>query len=103
MKFIHYWRFSGQWYAEINDDPKHIRIPSGDECDYYAYAWKQERLIENSIGMTHRQIKKKLTTKYPDHILVKEIAYHEGARWHGYKVGSRLYKHSPEWQLNRER
>lgn len=89
MKYIHYWHFANQWYMDINDNPKHERIPSGNEDDYRAYHWKEEYLINDSVGLTHRQIKEKLMKQYPDHILVKEIAYHEGVRWRGYKKGSR--------------
>ena len=89
MKYIHYWHFANQWYMRIDDDPNHKRVPSGNEFDSRAYRWKEEYLITDSVGLTHRQIKERLTEQYPDYILIKEIAYHEGARWNGNKHGSR--------------
>ena len=89
MRYIHYWHFANQWYMYIDGDPNHGEILSGNECEYYAYYWKEDYLIRDSIGLTHRQIKEKLTEQYPNYILIKEIAYHEGARWNGYKKGSR--------------
>ena len=35
------------------------------------------------------EFKEKLVAEYPDCVLIKEIAYHEGARWNGNKAGSR--------------
>lgn len=89
MNYIHYWHFANQWYMHINDNPNHDRIPSGNECDFYARHWQEEYLISDSAGLTHRQIKERLSAQYPNHILVKEIAYHEGRRWFGNKDGSR--------------
>ena len=89
MKYIHYWHFANRWYMHINDTPDHARIPSGNEACDSEYAWKEEYFIADSVGLTHRQIKEKLAVQYPDHVLIKEIAYHEGARWRGFKGGSR--------------
>ena len=89
MKFVHYWHFANQWYCYVDDNSNHSRIPSGNEEDYYAYKWKEEYLIKDSVELTHRQIKEKLIALYPNCGLVKEIAYHEGARWFGNKKGSR--------------
>lgn len=89
MKYLHYWHFADRWYVIISDDPDHMRIPSGNEEDYYAYAWKEEYLIDGSAGLTHRQVKEILSKRYPYHVLIKEVAYHEGSRCHGTKGGSR--------------
>ena len=87
--YLHYWHFANQWYMKINDNPEKIRIPSGNECSELEYKWKEEYLIKNSNGLTKRKIKEKLLKEYPNCILIKEIAFHEGARWYGDKNGSR--------------
>lgn len=89
MKYLHYWHFANQWYCYIDDNSNHSKIPSGNEEDYCAYKWKEKYLISDSVGLTNRQIKEKLVKLYPDCKLIKEIAYHEGARWNGNKKGSR--------------
>ena len=89
MKYIHYWHFANQWYMYTNDNPNHERVLSGNECDPDVYRRKEQFLIGDSVDLTHRHIKEKLVKQYPDHTLIKEIAYHEGARWNGYKHGRR--------------
>ena len=89
MKYLHYWHFAKQWYCFVNETPIHSKIPSGNEENDYAYKCKEEYLVEGSVGLTHHQIKEKLVELYPNCELIKEIAYHEGARWKGYKRGSR--------------
>ena len=90
MKYIHYWHFANQWYMKINDNPNHERIPSGgNEYKIDSYEWQEKYIISESVGLTHRQIKEWLIKQYPNHVLVKEIAYHEGRRWFGNKDGSR--------------
>ena len=89
MKYLHYWHFANQWYMYIDENANHARIPSGNETDCSAYTWKEDHLLKDSIGLTHRQIKEKLAQEHPDCTLIKEVAWHEGARWHGTKGGSR--------------
>ena len=89
MKYVHYWHFNKRWYMYINENPNHAKIPSGNETDYHAYTWKEDCLLKDSVGFTHRQIKKYLSEQYPGFTLIKEVAWHEGARWHGTKGGSR--------------
>lgn len=89
MKYIHYWHFANQWYMDINNNSNHQRIPSGNEYKARSYSWQEKYLIVESVGLTNRQIREKLVEQYPNHILIKEIAYHEGARWFGNKNGSR--------------
>lgn len=89
MKYIHYWHFANQWYMDINDNPNNERIPGGHEYKMRSYLWQEKFLIDGSIGLTHHQIKEKLNKQYPNYTLIKEIAYHEGARWFGNKKGSR--------------
>lgn len=89
MKYIHYWRFNRQWYMKINDSSASYMIPGRNEENIYSYILQEDYLIPDSLDLTHRQIKEKLTAEHPGCVLIKEIAYHEGARWFGYKHGSR--------------
>lgn len=89
MKYLHYWHFANQWYCYIDDNPEYKKIPGGNEQKIHAYEWQKDYLIDASEGLTHREIKEKLNKEYPDCILIKEIAYHQGARWYGNKNGSR--------------
>lgn len=77
--YLHYWHFENQWYMFISEYKKE-RVSSGTE----------KYLIQNSQGLTKKQIKEKLSIEYPNYILVKEIIYHEGNRWFGNKKGSRI-------------
>jgi hypothetical protein len=88
MKYVHYWHFYKRWYAEVNDYPNSERVywHNDGACQEM---WNERWLIEGSEWMTHREIKKKLSEIYPDYILVKDKPYHQGARWNGYKHGSR--------------
>lgn len=92
MKYIHYWHFADQWYMYVNDNPNHERVFSGNESNSFSYYWIEKFLIQNSMGLTKHQVKEKLKEQYPNGILIKEIAYHEGARWRGNKKGSRNKK-----------
>lgn len=89
MKYVHYWHFYKRWYAEVNDNPNPEKVywHNSGTCQEM---WNERWLIEGSELMTHREIKKKLSELYPDYILVKDKPYHYGARWNGYKHGSRL-------------
>lgn len=89
MLYVHYWHFAKQWYAYISESSKSERIPSGNESDYFAYECKKCYLVDGSAGLSNRQIKVLLNKLYPHCILIKEIAFHEGARWFGNKEGSR--------------
>jgi hypothetical protein len=89
MKYIYYWHFDNNWYMDISDNPNHWRPTSANEDTCLWSSHYDNYLIEDSVGLTHRQIKEKLTEQYPDYILIKKIAYHEGSRWHGTKGGSR--------------
>ena len=88
MKYVHYWHFQRAWYAEINDDPKPERV-YWHNSSYGQEGWNKRYLIENSAWLTHGEVRKKLTKMYPDCILVKDKPFHQGARWRGYKHGSR--------------
>lgn len=88
MKYVHYWHFYKRWYAEVSDCPNPERVGwhNSGACQEM---WNERWLVEGSEWMTHREIKKKLSELYPDCILVKDKPYHSGARWNGYKHGSR--------------
>lgn len=90
MKYIHYWHFYKRWYAEINDnsEPERVFWHNDGSCQEM---WNKEWLVEGSEWMTHREIRKKLTEMYPDYILVRNKPFHQGARWNGYKKGSRRW------------
>lgn len=87
--YLHYWHFANQWYMLVNNNCERQRIPSHNECYPESYEYQEKNLILNSTGLTEREIKKYLTTKYPNYSLVKDIPYHEGRRWFGNKKGSR--------------
>lgn len=89
MKYIHYWHFNNNWYMDIGDSPNHWRPSSANEDTRSWDSHYDDYLIKNSVGLTHRQIKERLAKQYPGCTLIKQIAYHEGARWHGTKGGSR--------------
>lgn len=90
MKYVHYWHFYKRWYAEVNDNPNPEKVywHNDGACQEM---WNERWLIEGSEWMTHREIKKKLSEIYPNYILVKDKPYHQGARWNGYKKGSKRY------------
>ena len=88
MQYIHYWHFQRAWYSEVTDKTKPQRICWHNSC-YVQDHWNKRYLIEGSNGLTHREIKKKLRELYPNYNLVKDKPFHYGARWHGYKHGSR--------------
>lgn len=88
MKYVHYWHFQKSWYAEVNDDPNPERVFWHNSC-YVQDVWNEKYLIESSAWLTHGGIKKKLTEMYPECILVKDRPFHQGARWRGFKGGSR--------------
>lgn len=96
MKYVHYWHFNKQWYCRVTNSSDSLRVPSTNErCEYSS--WCEEYLVPDSLSLTHSQIKKKLHKMYPEATLVKEVAYHFGARryccaWNRYviwKSGSR--------------
>lgn len=89
MKYVHYWHFNKNWYARINDNPKPERICGGREDNYVIYDCWEQYFVEGSAFLTRREVKQKLTELYPGLALVKDIPYHEGARWFGNKCGSR--------------
>ena len=88
MKYVHYWHFQKAWYAEVNDDNNTDRVFWHNNASLQK-CWNDKYLIKDSEWLTHREIKKKLTEMYPECILVKDKAFHQGARWHGTKGGSR--------------
>lgn len=90
MKYVHYWHFYKRWYAEINDDPNPERVFWHNSISAQEY-WDRVYLIENTEWTTHREVKAKLQELYPECILIKDRPFHQGARWHGYKHGSRRY------------
>lgn len=88
MEYVHYWHFQKAWYVKVTDNPTPQCIywhNSGDVQDL----WNRRYLIYGSAWLTHREIKKKLRELYPGYILVKDKPFHYGARWNGYKHGSR--------------
>ena len=88
MKYVRYWHFQRAWYAEVTNTPTPERVywhNSGTLQDL----WNEKYLVEDSAWLTHKEVKKKLKEMYPDHILVKDKPFHYGARWNGYKHGSR--------------
>ena len=90
MKYIHYWHFYNAWYVEVNDNPRPERVLwHNDRC--MQEFWNEKYLIEDSEWLTHGEIKKKLTEMYPEGTLIKDKPFHQGARWRGYKRGSRRY------------
>ena len=90
MKYVHYWHFYRRWYAKINDNPntEFIGWHNDGACQEM---WNELWLVEGSEWMTHREIKKKLAEMYPNYILIKDKPHHQGARWNGYKHGSRRW------------
>ena len=44
--------------------------------------------VDDSSGLTERQVKELLSTRYPEYEFVKEVPFHQGARWFGNKKGS---------------
>lgn len=89
MKYVHYWHFQRAWYAKVNDNPNSERVYWHNSGAVQKH-WNEECLIEDSAWLTHGEVKKKLTEMYPEYTLVKDRPFHEGARWNGYKHGSRL-------------
>lgn len=88
MKYVHYWHFQKAWYADVNANPNPERIGWHDSARIQKH-WNEKYLIENSACLTRGEVKKKLFAMYPGCILVKDRPYHQGARWHGFKGGSR--------------
>ena len=85
MKYIHYWRFSGNWFHKINENPK------VEKCAFsgkYLMPYHFEYYVDDSGGLTERQVKELLSTRYPECEFVKEVPFHQGARWFGNKKGS---------------
>lgn len=88
MKYVHYWHFYKCWYVEVSDDPNPERVFWHNDYSLQQN-WNRKYLIENSEWLTHREIKEKLMELYPEYTLVKDRPFHQGARWRGYKHGSR--------------
>ena len=90
MSYVHYWHFYKAWYAEVNNDPNPERVFWHND-GYLQEHWNSTCLVEGSEWLTHGEIKKKLAELYPGCTLVKDRPFHQGARWRGYKGGSRRY------------
>ena len=88
MKYVHYWHFQKAWYAEVNNDPNSERVFWHNSC-YVQDGWNEKYLIEGTAWLTHGEIKKKLAEMYPNCVLIKDKPFHQGARWRGFKGGSR--------------
>ena len=88
MRYVHYWHFQKAWYVEVNDDPNPERV-FWHNSGMLQESWNEKYLIEGSEWLTHGEIKKKLSEMHPGCVLVKDRPYHQGARWRGFKGGSR--------------
>lgn len=88
MKYVHYWHFNKRWYALVDDMPIKKDV-YWHNCSYVQDYWNKEYLIEGADYMTHREVKNKLVSMYPNYILIKDKSFHEGRRWFGNKGGSR--------------
>lgn len=77
---------------KIDENSAREHPASGNEHSAVVCKYREKYYIQGSNWLTHRQIKKMLSERYPGYVLIKEIAWHEGARWFGNKNGSLRYQ-----------